>query len=155
MFHSLTSGVSVIKLYHAWELQVVCSGSGCRTLVFIQPALYGNSLAGETFSPPPSGAVPRQDNTHKRQPRVPANHAGVRFLWWVPPKVWLHHRVEVLHRDLWLPLPLSNYRWQDILRARRPLPKHPDLRPDSHDRQEAGGATWWPYVWPAVVGPRR
>lgn len=60
----------------------------------------------------PSGALPRQDNTDPGQPRVTANHPGVRLLRRVPPQVRLSHRVEVLHRDIRLPVALGYHRRQ-------------------------------------------
>ena len=59
-----------------------------------------------------SGALSRPNNFDSGKPRVPANHPGLWFLWWVPPQVWLSNRLEILHWDIWLPVSLCYYWWQ-------------------------------------------
>lgn len=132
-------------------------------------------------APPPSGALPRPDNADQGEPRVPADHPGLRLLRRVPPQVRLSHRVAVLHRDLRLLVSVRHHRRQgkpsgfgsgspyvpsvgffmvpclllDLLRAWRLVPVHPDPGPDQNHWQETGSASRWAHVRPLVVGSRR
>lgn len=66
-----------------------------------------------TVCPPPSsGALPWQNHAYPWQPRVATDHTGVWVLWRVSPKVRLGDRVEVLHRDLRLLVPLRHHWWK-------------------------------------------
>lgn len=60
----------------------------------------------------PSGALPRPNNVDQGEPRVPADHPGLRLLRRVPAQVRLSHRVEILHRDLRLLVSLRHHRRQ-------------------------------------------
>lgn len=59
-----------------------------------------------------SGALSRQDNLDSGKPWVPANHPGLRLLWWVLTQVWLSHRLEILHWDIRLLVPLCYHWWK-------------------------------------------
>lgn len=50
-----------------------------------------------------AGSLPRAHHHPAREPREPADHAGVRLLRRVPPQVRQRQRVEVLHRPVRLP----------------------------------------------------
>jgi hypothetical protein len=66
-----------------------------------------------------AGAVPGSNLPHPRQPRVAADHAGVRVLRRVPAQVRQRQRVALLHRHLRLPQPLGLNRQPHPVRARR------------------------------------
>ena len=56
------------------------------------------------------GSISRPNHTHPRQSRVTTDHASVRLLRRVSTKVWLHHCVALLHRNLRLLKFVSNHR---------------------------------------------
>lgn len=67
----------------------------------INPPVFGSS-----------GALSRQDHFDPGKPRVQADHTGLWLLRWVPPQVRLCDGVEILHRDIRLPVALCHHRWK-------------------------------------------
>ena len=69
-------------------------------------------------------------------------------------EVWEHHCLEILHRDIWLSLPVCHYWREDFLCSRRAESQYTDTWPDQNNRQEAGGSAWWSHVWSSLEWPR-
>lgn len=92
----------VIKFSHCFLL---C----CLIFIFFRSMKFPDPCLRLMFS---SGALSRQDNLDSGKPRVPANHPGLRLLWWVLTQVWLSHRLEILHWDIRLPVPLCYHWWK-------------------------------------------
>mmetsp|Transcript_31853 Transcript_31853/g.82464 ORF Transcript_31853/g.82464 Transcript_31853/m.82464 type:complete len:248 (-) Transcript_31853:131-874(-) len=90
-----------------------------------------------------------------RQPREPADHAGVRLLRRVPAQVWQRQGLAVLHRPLRLPAAHGAGRERGVLPARRAEPHPGDTGPGPQPGPRAGGAPRGPHVRPAVERPRR
>ena len=99
-------------------------------------------------------AAPRPGDDPARQPRVEADHAGLRLLRRVRAQVRQRQRVALLRRLLRLPLAgRLGRRRPHLCRARRAQPGGAHARLPPRDRQEAGGAARGGDVRPAVVGP--
>mmetsp|Transcript_14162 Transcript_14162/g.40108 ORF Transcript_14162/g.40108 Transcript_14162/m.40108 type:complete len:238 (-) Transcript_14162:352-1065(-) len=99
------------------------------------------------------GAVPGQDLLDKGEPRVEADHPGVRVLRRVPEEVRDAERVAVLRGGLRLPF-VGRFGGRRGARGTRgPLPEHLYDRPGEEHRQEAGGAARGAHVRFALVGP--
>jgi hypothetical protein len=87
------------------------------------------------------GSIPRSHHTHSWQSRVASNHTSLRLLRRMPAKVWIHHRLAVLHRSLRLSKPLGHHRWKDLLCSRRPQPLNSVFGSNSLDRSQAGSSS--------------
>ena len=68
----------------------------------------------ESPRPGPAGALPGPNHADQRQPRVAADHTGVRLLRGVSTQVRQRHRLALLHRDLRLPQLVCNHRRQGL-----------------------------------------
>ena len=100
-------------------------------------------------------AAPRPGDDPARQPRVEADHAGLRLLRRVPAQVRHRQRLEALHGPLRLPAADRDGRRRHLLPPRGALPDPRHARPRPLPGQGPGGAPRGPHVRPAVVGPGR
>jgi hypothetical protein len=98
-----------------------------------------------------SGALSRQDIPHPREPRVEADHAGVRVLRRVPSEVRQRKRVAVLHGHIRLPVAVRARGQSHPVRPRRVIPHDHERGSDPDDRSKARGAARRRDVRPAVV----
>ena len=113
-------------------------------------------LLGRDFfaAPRAQGALPGPGGPGQGEPRVEADHAGLRLLRRVRAQVRQRQRVALLRRLLRLPLAgRLGRRRPHLCRARRAQPGGAHARLPPRDRQEAGGAARGGDVRPAVVGP--
>mmetsp|Transcript_14055 Transcript_14055/g.33208 ORF Transcript_14055/g.33208 Transcript_14055/m.33208 type:complete len:271 (-) Transcript_14055:229-1041(-) len=104
---------------------------------------------------PAQGSVPAPDHAAARQPRVAADHAGLRLLRRVPAQVRERQPMEVLYRALRLVPTGGRRRRARALRARRALPRAAHHRPDAAHRPEAGDPARGRLLRPHVVRPGR
>ena len=84
------------------------------------------------------GPVPRPGLRPAGEPRIAADHAGVRVLRRVRPQVRFGERVEDVHGPVRLPAPDGGSREIDFLPARRAKPEHRRSGSHPRNRQDAG-----------------
>ena len=88
----------------------------------------------------PQGSLPRPRHHHPRQPREPADHAGVRLLRRVHEEVRTRGDLESVHRPVRLHATHRGHREPDLLPARRAVAVHRLAGRRPQDRSVPGGA---------------